>query len=97
MNDDKQWWSLLREFYQRFKYQTIMTEVLELKFDEAAGTVSYRWRADEASFAMPVRVGKKNQWQIIQPTKEWKSMATPLRRDEFEVAGDLYYVGVSKS
>ena len=34
---------------------------LELKFDEAAGTVSYRWKADVAAFAMPVRVGDPGQ------------------------------------
>jgi len=26
VNDDTKWWALLREFYQRFKYQNIMTE-----------------------------------------------------------------------
>ena len=31
--------------------------VLELAFDEKAGTVAYRWRADERAFAMPIRVG----------------------------------------
>ncbi len=41
---------------------------LELKFDETAGTVSYRWKADEAAFAMPVRVGTNNRWQIVRPT-----------------------------
>ncbi len=40
--------------------------VLELKFDEPGGTVSYRWKADEKSFAMPVRVGAKDDWQIVQ-------------------------------
>jgi hypothetical protein len=45
---------------------------------------------------MPVRVGKKDAWQIVQPTAEWKSMKTDLKRDDFEVATDLYYVSVSK-
>lgn len=123
INDDKLWWSLLRGFYQRFKYKTVMTEdvveyfnrksgrnltpvfnqylrraalpILELKFD--AGTVSYRWRVDEPGFAMPVRVGAKDRWQIIQPTTEWKTMKTWLKKDEFGVATDLYYVDVIKS
>ena len=69
---------------------------LELKFDDAEGTVSYRWKAEEAGFAMPVRVGTKGQWQIIQPASEWKTMQTPLKKEEFEVATDLYYVNVSK-
>ena len=70
--------------------------VLELKFDDAAGTVDYRWSADEADFAMPVRVGKKDHWQIIEPTTEWQSMKSTLPKDEFEVGTDLYYVGVNK-
>jgi aminopeptidase N len=70
--------------------------VLELKFDDAAGAVSYRWKTDDAAFAMPIRVGDKDHWQIVQPTAEWKTMKTPLKKDQFAVATDLYYVDVSK-
>jgi aminopeptidase N len=125
VDDDKRWWALLRDFYQRFKYKNIMTEeivayfnqktgknltpifdqylrhaeipTLELKFDEAAGTVAYRWKADEQGFAMPVRVGAKDRWQIIQPTSEWKTMKTSLKRSDFSVATDLYYINVAES
>ena len=125
VNDDRRWWALLRDFYQRFKYQNIMTEdvveyfnrktgknltpifnqylrhtaipTLELKFDDANASVSYRWKADEPGFAMPVRVGTKDGWQVIQPTADWKTMKTPLRKDQFAVATDLYYINVSKS
>jgi len=69
---------------------------LELKFDEANSTVSYRWKADEPAFAMPVRVGTKDHWQTIQPTGDWKAMKTPLNKDDFQVATDLYYVNVNK-
>jgi aminopeptidase N len=69
--------------------------VLELKFSD--GAVAYRWKADEPKFAMPVRVGTKDNWQIISPTTEWKTMKTPLKKDEFAVATDLYFVEVSKS
>ena len=71
--------------------------VLELKFDEAKGVVSYRWKADEKAFAMPVRVGTKDNWQVIHPTTSWQDMKTPLTKDQFGVATDLYYVGVSKT
>jgi len=122
VNDDEKWWMLLRGFYQRFKYQTIMTEdivayfnhqtgmnltpmfvqylrhtalpVLELRFEDSA--VSYRWQADEHGFAMPVRVGTRDHWQTIQPTTEWKSIKTALKREQFEVATDLYYIEVRK-
>jgi len=69
---------------------------LELKFDDSNGTVAYRWKVDEPGFQMPVRVGKKGSWQIIQATTDWQTMATSLRKDEFDVATDLYYVNVSK-
>jgi aminopeptidase N len=123
VNDDKRWFALLHDFYQRFKYQNIMTEdvvhyfnqktgrnltpvfnqylrqtalpVLELKF--ARGAVSYRWKVDEEGFEMPVRVGTKGNWQIIQATTEWKTMTTALSRDEFAVDTDLYFVEVNKS
>ena len=70
--------------------------VLELKFDDAANSVSYRWKADEKAFAMPIRVGTKEHWELIRPTAEWKTMQTPLHKDGFQVATDLYYLNVSK-
>ena len=69
---------------------------LELDVQRGRGTVSYRWKADEKDFAMPIRVGKAGAWQTIQPTTEWKKMTTPLKQAEFEVATDLYYVNVSR-
>jgi aminopeptidase N len=69
--------------------------ILVLKFSD--GAVAYRWKVDEPKFAMPVRVGTKDHWQIIQPTTEWKTMKTTLKQDEFAVATDLYFVEVSKS
>ncbi|HEV7398461.1 MAG TPA: M1 family metallopeptidase [Pyrinomonadaceae bacterium] len=122
VDDDKRWWALIRDFYQHFKHQNIMTEdvvayfnkqtgmnltpifdqylrhtalpTLELKF--ADGTVSYRWKVDEPGFAMPVKVGQKDHWQLIKPTTEWQTMNSPLKTEEFSVATDLYFVNVSK-
>jgi aminopeptidase N len=70
--------------------------VLQLQFDEGKGSISYRWKVDEPAFAMPVRVGKKDNWQIIRPTTEWQSMPTSLKKDDFDVATDLYYINVDK-
>jgi aminopeptidase N len=70
--------------------------LLELKFDGAAGTVSYRWQADEKAFAMPVRVGLREHWETIHPTTEWQTMKTSLTSDQFAVATDLYYINVRK-
>jgi aminopeptidase N len=71
--------------------------VLELRFQENEGSVSYRWKAGIKEFAMPVKVGSKTNWQVIQPTTEWQTMKTGLKKEAFEVATDLYYIEVSKS
>jgi len=125
VNDDRRWWRLIRDFYERFAYRNIMTEdvvqffnertkmdltplfdqylrhaelpALELKFDRTSSSLSYRWVAAAKGFAMPVRVGKKWQWQIIQPASEWKSMPWAPANEEFEVATDLYYVNVIRT
>jgi aminopeptidase N len=128
IDDDKKWFALIHDFYQHFKYQTILTEDvvawfnehsgmrpkldlapifnqylhhraiprLELLFGEAPGSVMYKWNADESSFAMPVRVGEPGHWQVIHPTTSWQTMQTPLTKDAFQVATDLYYVDVNK-
>jgi aminopeptidase N len=69
---------------------------LQLAFDDRERTVAYRWEADERAFAMPIRVGRRGQWQTIVPTTEWATMTVPVPREEFEVATDLYYVNVVK-
>ena len=69
---------------------------LELLFGEAPGMMMYKWDADENDFAMPVRVGTPDHWQIVHPTTKWQWMQTPLTKDQFEVATDLYYVEVNK-
>jgi len=125
VNDDARWFALIHDYFQQFKYKTLLTEdvirffnertgrnltpifdqylrhtalpALALTFDERKRTVSYRWKADERAFAMPIRVGSKERWQVITPTTEWQTMPTALTRDEFEVATDLYYVTVSTS
>ncbi|MGC1105003.1 MAG: M1 family metallopeptidase [Candidatus Acidiferrales bacterium] len=128
VNNDPRWFALLHDFYQHFKYRSIMTEdvvayfnqktgmnltpvfnqylrhtaipLLQLKFNAADGAVAYRWKVDEPGFAMPIRVGTSTEtedhWQIIHPTTEWQTMKTPLTKDQFDVATDLYYVDVSK-
>ncbi len=86
----------LTPIFDQYLHHTAIPR-LELKFDDAAGSVSYRWKVDEPAFAMPVRVGAKNQWQTIKPTTAWQTMKTSLKKDDFAVATDLYFVDVSKS
>jgi hypothetical protein len=81
-------------FDQYLRYAAI--PVLELRFPEAGGPVSYRWKADVRAFAMPVKVGRRDNWQTIRPTAEWQTLDTPLTKDQFEVATDLYFIDVDK-
>ncbi|MGE0813820.1 MAG: M1 family metallopeptidase [Vicinamibacterales bacterium] len=67
---------------------------LELTFDAAAGTVAYRWRADERGFAMPVRVGVPGRWRVVTPTTDWQVMPNPDGA-AFTAATDLYYIEVA--
>jgi aminopeptidase N len=68
--------------------------VLELTFDEPGKRVSYRWKADERGFALPIKVGDPAKWQMIQPTTDWKSMEWTAGKDAFKIATDLFYVNV---
>jgi len=45
---------------------------------------------------MPIKVGRKNAWQTIQPATEWQTMKSNVKKEDFEVATDLYFVNVSK-
>jgi len=71
--------------------------VLELKFQDSDGTVAYRWKAGVKEFAMPVKVGRRNARQTIKPTTDWQTMKTDLKKEDFEVATDQYYIEVSKN
>ena len=81
-------------FDQYLRHAAIPT--LELQFHENDGTVAYRWNADEKGFAMPVKVGTGGKWQTVEATTEWKTMKAGAKKDELEVATDLFYVNVSK-
>jgi aminopeptidase N len=67
--------------------------VLELTWSPG-GKLHYRWKADESDFAMPVLVGAPEHWQRITPTTGWQTMQTPLSKDQFQVATDLFYIKV---
>jgi aminopeptidase N len=81
-------------FDQYLRHTALPT--LELKWNDAEGTVSYRWKADEPAFRMPVRAGARDHWQLLQPTVEWQTLKTTLKKEEFEVATDLYFINVTK-
>jgi hypothetical protein len=41
-------------------------------------------------------VGSEGNWQIIEPTNEWKSMKTSINKEAFAIATNLYFVDVEK-
>ena len=87
--------NLTAVFNQYLRHTALPT--LELRFDSTAKTVSYRWQADEPGFAMPIRIGAKGAWQIVEPTtSKWQTMPTRLTPATFDVATDLYFVNVVK-
>ena len=59
--------------------------------------LQFRWKADEAGFAMPVKIGTPGNWTIIQPTTQWQQMNLPIKMTDLEAATDLYYIDFSKS
>jgi hypothetical protein len=81
-------------FDQYLRHAAIPT--LELRFDEDAHTVAYRWLAQEKQFAMPVRVGLKDAGQIIMPTTAWQRRRTNISKDDFAVATDHYCIKIKQ-
>jgi aminopeptidase N len=81
-------------FDQYLRHTAIPT--LELKLDDAKGTVKYRWKADVKGFAMPVKLGTPGTWEIVKATTKWQTLKSPVKKSDFQVAEDLYYVKVEK-
>jgi aminopeptidase N len=67
--------------------------ILELAWADEKN-VKYRWKADVAEFNMPIRVGRPDQWQVIEPTSEWQTMTWDGAAADFSVATELYYLEV---
>jgi aminopeptidase N len=95
------WWDKrtrmkLGPFFDAYLRHAVVP-VLELRFDAAKGSVDYRWKTDEAGFAMPIEVGDAAHWSTVTPmTTQWKSMPWSGSAEDFQVATDLYYVNVVK-
>jgi aminopeptidase N len=92
------WWNQrtgmnLTPFFNEYLRHAALP-VLELRFDRAKGTVAYRWSADEAGFAMPIKIGEREHLTLVTPvTTEWKTMPWTADPDTLEVPHDSYYVG----
>jgi aminopeptidase N len=91
------WWNQrtgmnLTPFFNEYLRHAALP-VLELKFDRAKGTVAYRWSADEAGFAMPIRIGEREHLTLVTPvTTEWKTMPWTADPDTLDVPHNLYYI-----
>jgi aminopeptidase N len=99
------WWNartgmdLTPFFNQYLRHKDL--PVLELKFERPKDTgakaiVSYRWKAEESGFAMPIEVGDPQHWTLVKPTAEWRTMPWNATPESFQIAADLYYVNVVK-
>ena len=93
------WWSKrtgmeLKPFFDEYLRHATLP-VLYLSNDTASHTLSFRWGAEEAGFAMPIRVGNGTNWTLIKPvTGEWRSI--PWNQDPPHVNADEdhYYIKV---
>jgi aminopeptidase N len=91
------WWNQrtgmnLTPFFNEYLRHAALP-VLELKFDRAKGTVAYRWSADEAGFAMPIKIGDREHLTLVTPVMtEWKTMPWTADPDTLDVPHELYYV-----
>ena len=94
------WWNQrtgmnLTPFFDQYLRHAAIP-VLELRFDPTKHTMSYRWKADEAAFAMPINVGDPQHWSTITPTTStWQTMPWNGTADEFHVDTDHFYIDVS--
>lgn len=78
-------------FEQYLAYPTLPVLRYRLQPGPKGLQVSYRWRADVAGFAMPVRIGKPGQYTTVEPvTHEWRTVTLPrIKAADFRVATDL--------
>ena len=94
------WWNertglnLTPFFNQYLRHATL--PALELDYDPVRKRMGYRWRAEEAGFAMPIRVGDPEHWTTVTPTQAPQSLGWDAPANAFKVATDLYYVELER-
>ncbi len=95
------WWNArtglaLTPFFDEYLRHAAVP-ILQLTYDPLQKRMSYRWKADEAGFAMPIRVGDPAHWTTVTPsTSRAQSVAWAGSLEAFQVAEDLYYVNVER-
>ena len=88
VNDDERWWKLIRDFYQRFKYQNIMTEDVvrffnaELRQDLTPIFDQYLRRTDLADPRAGLQREGGYRGLPLARRRTWVCDADPCRRSE---------------
>lgn len=85
-------------FQAYLRYKEVPT--LQLRYDDEAGTVDYRWRTPETDFAMPVRAGDARHWTLLHPTTmAWQTASLPVKgkRSSFAVDTGSYFIDVDRN
>jgi hypothetical protein len=58
--------------------------------------LEYRWEANE-EFDMPIKVSlKKDAFDWVYPSKEWKEIGLEVQSKDFKVAEHLFLMDVKK-
>ncbi len=93
------WWSKrtganLTPFFDEYLRHAKLPE-LEIYLDGEHHRVGYKWQADEASFAMPVRIGTPEHWATVQPSTtktQWKPWSGDIDPSSVGVDQEHFYV-----
>ena len=95
------WWNartglnLTPFFNQYLRHASIPT--LELRPNPNGKAMEFRWKADEAGFAIPINAGDPQHWTRLTPvTDEWRSVPFDGRAADFTVDTDHFYLNVEK-
>jgi aminopeptidase N len=81
-------------FEQYFKKSALPRLEINVAKKADSTTVRYRWRAEAAEFAMPVKItDTKGKWMTITPSNTWKTMQFyKLDPGKFRVAEDQFFI-----
>ena len=100
------WWNMtthqnLTPFFNQYLRHTAIPALELCWLPDAPGatthSVLYKWQADEPGFSLPIQAGDPAKYQTLRPTQQWQTLQTPLTKEQFQVATELFYVNVSKT
>ncbi len=85
------------DLYEQYLYSTDLPEFqYRIKEKEGKELLEYRWEANE-KFDMPIMVSlRKNAFDWIYPSKEWRGVELEVEPKDFKVAQHLFLMDVKK-